>query len=62
MKRSLFTELSITDQESLSGGADYRFNKDKWDCYKYYNKKYGGTYYKCYPNGNSQNDGGDFVA
>ncbi len=42
------TEVSNTEQESLLGGADYYIDKDKYDCYSYYNKNWGGTYYKCY--------------
>ena len=42
------TEVSNTEQKSLLGGADYYIDKDKYDCYSYYNQKWGGTYYKCY--------------
>lgn len=56
MSRSLFTELSITEQQSLSGGVDfsgyyYKFEKDKWYCYQDYNNQYGYNYYKCDPKG-----------
>ena len=48
MKRELFTELSISEQQSLSGGAYdkygkyYEWRRDKW-----------GNWYKWYPSYNS---------
>lgn len=54
MQRSLFTELSNAEQESLSGGIDfsgnyYRFEKDRWSCYQRYNDQYDYNYYVCEP-------------
>lgn len=49
------TEVSNTEQESLVGGAYYYVDKNKYNCYSYYNKKWGGTYYKCYQDKYIQN-------
>jgi hypothetical protein len=63
MQRSLFTELSNAEQESLSGGADdygnhWRFYKDKWSCYQRYNNQYDYNYYVCEPKRRNYNGGG----
>lgn len=49
------TEVSNTEQESLLGGDYYYVDKNKYNCYSYYNKKWGGTYYKCYQDKYIQN-------
>jgi hypothetical protein len=65
MERTLFTELSNAEQESLSGGADdygdhWRFYKDRWSCYERYNDEYGYNYYVCEPKGRNYGGGNNY--
>jgi len=75
---SIFTtEVSNTEQEGLFGGVSYdpktpneygyyKIPQQKYNCFKYYEKKWGGTFYKCYvdgkaPTGKGDPDSGSFV-
>lgn len=45
---------SILGGQSYGGGGGdnyYYIDKDKYNCYSYYNKNWGGTYYECYQDG-----------
>ncbi len=68
------SEIITTEQQSLSGGVGYdpkttndygyyEIPKEKYNCFKYYEPKWGGTFYKCYidgkaPKGNADPDSG----
>ena len=54
MKRELFTDLSVTEQESLSGGRDY----DEYGRYFEWKKDKWGNWYKWYPSNNFGHGGG----
>lgn len=62
MERSIFTQLSTSEQESLSGGNDkhrkdeYYFDYDYWDCYKKWYK--GDDYWYCYKKDGDYDKGG----
>jgi hypothetical protein len=56
------SEIITTEQQSLSGGVSYdpktpddygvyEIPKEKYNCFKYYEPKWGGTFYKCYVDG-----------
>lgn len=46
---------SIVGGQSYGGGGGggnyYYIDKGKYNCYSYYNEKWGGTYYECYQDG-----------
>ncbi|MEA5623996.1 hypothetical protein [Nostoc sp. UHCC 0251] len=51
----LFFDVSISEESDIRGGQSpydsggyYYVPKEKYECYSYYNEKWGGTYYKCY--------------
>ncbi len=48
----VFFDVSISEESDIVGGQSsgkyYYIDKDKYQCYSYYNAKWGGTYYKCY--------------
>jgi hypothetical protein len=49
-----FFDLTTSEESDIIGGQSsgnagyYIIYKDKYQCYSYYNAKWGGTYYKCY--------------
>jgi hypothetical protein len=71
---NFISEIITNEQQSLSGGAGYdpktpndygyyEIPKQKYNCFKYYEPKWGGTFYKCYidgkaPKGNADPDSG----
>lgn len=70
MKSTLFTELTNTEQESLSGGQSYGgggggnyyyIDKNKYNCYSKYNEKWGGTWYACYQDGKAPSNAGTLL-
>lgn len=50
-----FFDITSSEESEITGGQSYSdkgeyyvIYKDKYTCYRYYNAKWGGTYYKCY--------------